>query len=67
LIIKNTILFIFLCKIIINLIFKYFSYNGDNTPESLDLIYKYFSKEDIQIGEDYSKKGYEISLSINVY
>ncbi len=61
-IIKNTILFIFLCKIIINLIFKYFSYNGDNSPESLDLIYKYFSKEDIQIGEEYSKKGFEISL-----
>jgi STE24 endopeptidase len=62
LIIKKTILFIFFSKIIINLIFKYFSFNGDNSPESLDLIYKYFSKEDLQIGEEYSKKGFEISI-----
>jgi STE24 endopeptidase len=62
LIIKNTLLFIFLSKIIINLIFKYFSYNGDNSPESLELIYKYFSKEDLQIGEEYAKKGFEISI-----
>ena len=61
-VIKNTLLFIFFSKIIINLIFKYFSYNGDNSPDSLDLIYKYFSKEDLQIGEEYSKKGFEISI-----
>ena len=61
-VIKNTLLIIFFSKIIINLIFKYFSYNGDNSPDSLDLIYKYFSKEDLQIGEEYSKKGFEISI-----
>ena len=61
-IVRNVILFIFISKIVINLIFKYLSYNGSSSPENLDLILKYFSKEDLQVGEEYSRKGFEISI-----
>jgi STE24 endopeptidase len=59
---KKGILLFFIVKMVAILIIKYLSYIGDTSPEINHIILTYFTMEDIQKGEEYSRKGFEIGL-----
>ncbi len=59
---KKGILLFFLVKVVGIFIIKFLSYRGDTSPDMTQSILTYFTMEDIQKGEEYSRKGFEIGL-----
>ncbi len=62
---KKMLFIAYFLKIILIFILKYLSYVGDNSIETQENILRYFSVEDIKIGEEYSRKGFIISIISN--
>jgi STE24 endopeptidase len=62
---KNILFIAYLIKLVFIFILKYLSYIGDTSIESEENILRYFTMEDIKIGEEYSRKGFLISLISN--
>ena len=63
---KKALFFAYLIKLVFIFILKYLSYVGDTSTESEENILRYFTIEDIKIGEEYSRKGFLISIISNL-
>ncbi|TGM90189.1 M48 family metallopeptidase [Leptospira licerasiae] len=59
---KNILISLFSLQILLTLVMKYFSYQGDLSPELHDRILKYFTQEDINSGIDYDRRGFFVSI-----
>ncbi|TGK40236.1 M48 family metallopeptidase [Leptospira andrefontaineae] len=59
---KNILFSLFSLQILLTLIMKYFSYQGDLSPELHERILKYFTQEDINSGIDYERRGFFVSI-----
>jgi len=62
---KKVLFLAYLIKLIFIFTLKYLSYVGDTSIESEENILRYFTLEDIKIGEEYSRKGFIISIISN--
>ncbi|TGN02902.1 M48 family metallopeptidase [Leptospira dzoumogneensis] len=59
---KNILFSLFSLQILLTLVMKYFSYQGDLSPELHERILKYFTQEDINSGIDYERRGFFVSI-----
>lgn len=59
---KNILFSLFSLQILLTLVMKYFSYQGDLSPELHERILKYFTQEDINAGIDYERRGFFVSI-----
>ncbi|PKA17263.1 M48 family metallopeptidase [Leptospira haakeii] len=59
---RNILIALFSFQIVFTLLLKYFSYQGDLSPELHEKILKYFTEADIQAGIDYSRRGFFVSI-----
>lgn len=59
---KNILFSLFSLQILLTLVMKYFSYQGDLSPELHERILKYFTLDDINSGIDYERRGFFVSI-----
>ncbi|TGL34755.1 M48 family peptidase [Leptospira koniambonensis] len=59
---RNILFSLFSLQILLTLVMKYFSYQGDLSPELHERILKYFTQEDINSGIDYERRGFFVSI-----
>ncbi|MGJ4787035.1 M48 family metallopeptidase [Leptospira koniambonensis] len=59
---RNILFSLFSLQILLTLVMKYFSYQGDLSPELHERILKYFTQDDINSGIDYERRGFFVSI-----